>query len=141
MAGRMSSTPRQYRRAEPGRLNAWMALSELFLDADLDEKDIESISRRLRTTGYGITELEQIYEEEVAPVCWRNHGALPGGVWARFDPNWLAQSIDRHCEGDTGFWPRLGWLRRRRIDRWTASSRTDWERVKRRLAQEEPTSK
>jgi hypothetical protein len=117
---------------DPIRLTAWQALSQLFLDTELDDSDISSISRQLRSTGYGLAELDRIYEEEVAPVCCRNLRALPGGAWTGFDSEWLAKAIDLWRRSE-GLLHRIPWVKRLRIQRWTALSRADWERVKQSL--------
>lgn len=114
-------------------MSAWQALSDLFLDTGLDEAAIAAIARQLRGTGFSLQALERIYEDEVAPACWRNLTVLPGGEWSGFSPDWLAQAIQR--ERRRGAWlGRLPWLRRRQVSRWTRDTRADWERVKRHLA-------
>lgn len=69
---------------DPARISAWCALSELFLDTELDDASIDAMVRELRATGFGIDDLERIYEEEVAPACWHNLTVIPGGVWTGF---------------------------------------------------------
>ncbi len=119
-------------QVEPARMDAWLALSELFLDTALDDGDIAAIARQLRATGLGLRELEHIYEEEVAPVCWHNLLALPGGAWTGFRKEALVRAIVTQLR-------RPPWLhdvhfiRRLRIRRWTAMSRSDWQRVKAQL--------
>ncbi|NTV95285.1 MAG: hypothetical protein HGA75_07675 [Thiobacillus sp.] len=114
------------------RLVAWAALSNLFLDTDLDDRDIEAIARELRATGYPASELERIYEQEVAPVCWRNLGAVPGGVWTGFDRDWLAGEVRKHLQ-HPGIWNAVWPIRTWQIGVWTRLSRPDWNRVKARL--------
>lgn len=114
---------------EQGRLTAWQALSELFLDTELDDADIASIARRLRSTGLSTSELEQIYQEEVAPVCWRNAQAVPGGVWTQFDPGWLVEAIERHRRNENVLL-RIPLMKRLCVKRWTALTHADWIRVK-----------
>ena len=118
---------------DPARLAAWQALSELFLDTELDDADIAAIARRLDATGFSVPELERIYEQEVAPVCWRNLRALPGGAWTGFEQKWLVEAIQRH-RASRGVLDRLPGVSRLRLRRSTALSRVDWERVKRLLA-------
>jgi hypothetical protein len=117
---------------DPARLVAWEALSDLFLDTDLTDQDIDFIVRRLKSTGFSTSELERIYEEEVAPVCWRNLTNLPGGIWMGFDRDWLVGAItSRLSMQDVR--RRAGLLQRLRKKLWTAQSRRDWDRVKREL--------
>ena len=128
----MNSTDCKYRIVDPIRLTAWQALSQLFLDTDLDDLDIAAISRQLGSTGYRLEELDRIYEEEVAPVCWRNLCAVPGGTWTGFESEWLAKTIDSR-RGNEGILYGIPWVKRRCIQRWTALSRADWERVRQNL--------
>jgi len=118
---------------DPARLAAWRALSELFLDTELDDGEIAVIARELRSTGFSVAELERIYEEEVAPACWCNLLAVPGGVWTGFNERWLVETIPQYQQRSR-FLDALPFLRRLRIRRWTRLSRTDWERVKHLLA-------
>ena len=125
MAGRMSGEA----HADEARVTAWLGLSELFLDTEHDDGDIARISAALAGTGFDIAELEKIYENEVAPVCWRNLSGVPGGAWAGFDREWLVQAITAHCK-KTHLVEYVPILRRLQIRRHTKLSRDDWERVK-----------
>jgi hypothetical protein len=111
------------------RIAAWRALSGLFLDAALDDRDIAAIARELRQTGYPPDELERIYEEEVAPACWKNQLALPGGAWNGFDPEWVVAAVQQHWQKSGGLQPRSLW-RRLQIRRRTELTRGDWRRVR-----------
>jgi hypothetical protein len=116
----------------PERLLAWQALSELFLDTELDGADIASIARRLRATGLSASEITYAYEHEVAPVCWRNLEAAPGGASAGFQLDWLVDAIERHRSGRSAL-AQLPLIQHLRVRRWTASTRADWERVRQLL--------
>lgn len=119
---------------DAARITAWQALSDLFLDTELGDAEIAAIARELRTTGFSVDELERIYQEEVAPVCWRNLVAVPGGVWTGFQKDWLVDAIQRHLSKPSPV-HSLPLVRRLCIKRWTALSRADWELVKQRLAE------
>lgn len=121
------------RAPSPARREAWLALSELFLDTALDAADIAAIARRLRATGLPADTLQQLYQHEVAPVCWRNLLAVPGGAWAGFEPSALVAAVQRH-RAHPPLLDAWGPLQRWRIRRWTASTRDDWLRVKALLA-------
>jgi hypothetical protein len=113
----------------PARLAAWQALSQLFLDTRLDDRDVEAIATQLRATGFSVDELQRMYEEEVAPACWRNLEAVPGGAWAGFDPAWLREAIASRGQA-AGGWPLV---QRLRVKWWTRRSRPDWLRVREAL--------
>ena len=100
------------------------ALSELFLDTELDERDFERLCRTLIECGLSVAELERIYREEVAPVLHANLKSV-AGAWSGFDIDWLESQIrNRPAPGRT---PILARLRRRWILRET---RQDWERLR-----------
>ena len=125
MAGRMSEAE----HTDEARVTAWLALSELFLDTEHDDGDIARIGTALAGTGFDVDTLEKIYENEVAPVCWRNLSGVPGGAWAGFDREWLVQAITAHRK-KTHLVEYVPILRRLQIRRHTKLSRDDWERVK-----------
>lgn len=77
------------------RLPVWEAISELWLDTELGEGDLRFIAERLARSKYGLSELEDIYLLEVAPVV---HGNLrqPAGTWTGFDREWLRQAVLSH---------------------------------------------
>jgi hypothetical protein len=116
----------------PERIAAWQALSDLFLDTAHDDASLAAIARQLRATGLQVNEVERIYEEEVAPVCWRNLLSIPGGVWSGFQREWLVDNIQRHISRPK---PLHHWsiVQRLRAKRWTAMTREDWLRVRRLL--------
>lgn len=114
---------------DPTRVRVWELLSELFLDTELEDDAIAGLARELRATGFSVAELERIYEEEVAPVCWRNALALPGGVWTGFDRDWLVSAILERRERRR-VWVRIPWLQRLLARRRTAYSRADWNRLR-----------
>lgn len=70
----------------------WLALSELWLDTELDEKDLERIAAVLAQSGLSIAELRDVYLVEVAPAVYRNL-LDPAGVWEGFDETGLTERI------------------------------------------------
>lgn len=52
------------------RKPVWLALSELWLDTELETNDLERIAHLLKRSGFSISELRHIYLEEVAPVLY-----------------------------------------------------------------------
>ncbi len=63
---------------DPARESVWLALSELWLDTELDEADLATIASTLAISGYSPDELEAIYRLEVAPVVWSNSWVTAG---------------------------------------------------------------
>ena len=62
----------------PHRRPVWEALSQLFLDTELDEADLEHIAAILAASPYTDGELSAIYHHEVTPVCRFNLGLIAG---------------------------------------------------------------
>lgn len=87
-----------------GREEIWLALSDLWLDSELDEPWLRSIAAVLRRSGLSRAELEQIFYYEVAPVVWLNHW-VTAGVWGAFDRDWLVAGCRRNRM--RGRWHRL----------------------------------
>ena len=63
-------------RAE--RVPVWTALSELFLDTELDEADLRHIAGRLRQSSYEPAEIERILRDEVLPAFGSNLVSVAG---------------------------------------------------------------
>lgn len=105
---------------------AQVAIACLFLDTELDKADLSALARVLKGTGLPPSELQRIYETQVAPACWRNLWRLPGGVWGGFDDAWLMDAIQRH---GLPAGARKSLFQRLRIRLWTAGTRQEWARV------------
>jgi hypothetical protein len=74
------------------RRAVWSALSELFLDTDLDGAGLDRIGDELSRSPYTLDALDAILLWEVYPVCRRNLRSV-AGEWAGFDPDWLESRI------------------------------------------------
>lgn len=74
------------------RLPVWEALSEFFLDSELDTGDHEHIASRLASSTYSIRELEDILHFEVYPAC-RSNLLDVAGAWAGFSMDWIMEYI------------------------------------------------
>lgn len=76
------------------RRGARIALSELYLDTELREAELERLGAELARTPFEPEELDRILWEEVHPILWTNTLAT-AGVWTGFDPDWLEEQIER----------------------------------------------
>lgn len=99
------------------RAIVWQILSELYLDTEHDERDLQRMAERLARSRYDLAELREIETWEVAPVVIPNLFSV-AGVWAGFDTDWLRSQCSRRHAAPT--WRRhvasaLGW---RRLVRW-----------------------
>lgn len=72
------------------RLPLWMVLSELWLDTELAEADLERIAAVLEASPFRVDELRAIHDREVAPAVGFNLES-PLAEWRGFDSAWLAE--------------------------------------------------
>jgi hypothetical protein len=70
----------------------WLALSELWLDTELTERDLNHIASVMAGSKYSLGQLRDIYLYEVAPVLYTNLLNV-AGEWAGFDEAWLFRRI------------------------------------------------
>ena len=94
------------------RRPVWLALSELFLDTDVEAR-LPSLAQGLAASSYSEAELDWILRRELQPLLQWN--LVPAaGVWDGFDPEWLQRSI---------------LARRRRLRLPCLFPREDWRRL------------
>ncbi len=87
------------------RMPVWEALSEFFLDTELSESDYTRIATELADSPYSESELKNILDYEVYPVCGRNLLSM-AGEWSGFDPEWLKSK----CSAKINKRPLFPWL-------------------------------
>lgn len=107
------------------RRPVWVALSELWLDTELDEADLHRIAEVLRASAYRLAELRRIYLHEVAPVMYPNTLSV-AGEWAGVDPDWLVAEITKRM-GDTSKARDRRWKLKQRV--MTYASEDHWKRL------------
>ena len=94
----------------PARKPVWNALSELWLDIELTNEDLERIAEVMDRSEYSIPTLREIYLFEVAPIVSSNLFSV-AGEWAGFDEDWLYSKIIRCCKRKgvfIRFWVGIG---------------------------------
>lgn len=74
------------------RLNVWAALSELFLDTELTDRDYEYIAKVVIKSRYTPIEIDNILWFEVFPVLQSNLRD-PAGVWSGYPRDWLKENL------------------------------------------------
>ena len=104
----------------------WAALSELFLDTELQELDLRWIARVIVASGYSDREVEAILYGEVYPVLIWNL-LQPIGQWGGFNAERLEERILAR-ERRILKWPR--WLQ---TAHWMI--RKDWRKVEEFVAE------
>lgn len=108
------------------RLPVWVALSDFFLDTELQEDDYERIAATLAASPYPEQELKDILCFEVYPVCKWNL-RIVAGEWAGFGEEWVRERIaPRYGKRPLLRLPLLHW--------WMI--RDHWEAVRSRIAAE-----
>lgn len=70
----------------------WIALSDFYLDTELQESDFRDIATKIIESPYSIVEVKEIDKYEVFPVL-RNNLMSVAGVWSGFDEKWLVERI------------------------------------------------
>jgi hypothetical protein len=110
------------------RRPVWAALSELFLDTNLDSADVNRIAKTLASSRYSLDELDQILLSEVYPACRSNLLSM-AGEWAGFDPEWLESRILRGPSSMARAWAGT-------VGRLGMFSSVSWKRIKRRVEEE-----
>ncbi|MEM9075404.1 MAG: hypothetical protein AAGC43_00115 [Bacteroidota bacterium] len=66
----------------------WLALSEFYLDTELESADYDRIAQVLKASGLSIGQLKEIDRFEVFSVLKANLLSV-AGVWTGFDEAWL----------------------------------------------------
>jgi hypothetical protein len=77
--------------SEEHRKEIWEALSDAFIDRELDETDYRYIARTVGNIDFD--QLEEIFFNEVAPVCGPNLMTTIPPIWSGFKPDILANDI------------------------------------------------
>jgi hypothetical protein len=87
-----------------GRMPVWNALSELFLDTELQDADYLRIAKVLALSPYSNADLWEILRFEVYPPCRLNLLCV-AGAWGTFGDEWIMERIAPHC----GKRPKIRW--------------------------------
>ncbi len=70
----------------------WIALSEFYLDTELQDSDFRHIAFTILDSPYSLDEVKTINKYEVFPILQANL-LSPAGVWAGFDEDFLVEKI------------------------------------------------
>ncbi|MBV8908513.1 MAG: hypothetical protein JO276_12535 [Sphingomonadaceae bacterium] len=113
------------------KLPVWHALSELFLDTELQAGGYECIARQLSAAGFSCEELWSILELEVAQAFAFNLDDI-AGEWSPWSREEVLEIMSRRAP------PRpMRWFGRRRLRR---HLRDEWKKIAPLLAIEQPGS-
>ncbi len=84
----------------------WNAISDFYLDTELQYSDYERIATEFIKTGKTIQQLKEIDFYEVFPVLKGNLMSV-AGEWGGFDENWVNENCGKMYLKRTGFCFRL----------------------------------
>jgi hypothetical protein len=76
------------------KLPVWHALSELFLDTEIQASDYDYIARRLRESGLPAEQIRQILADEVAPAFAPNLRSV-AGEWVPWNEESVREIMTR----------------------------------------------
>ena len=74
------------------RLKIWRALSDLFLDTEIEDFTFKYIARTISESGLSLSEVEEILWYEVYPVLESNLRSVTG-VWEGWPDSWLLKNL------------------------------------------------
>lgn len=78
------------------RKPVWLALSEFYLDTELQPADFRRIRAVFDQSGYSEHEIRQIDYGEVGPVLYRNLLSV-AGEWAGFDEDAVLAAVSKRA--------------------------------------------
>lgn len=73
------------------REEVWIAMSALWLDAELSQEALEQLALIVKNSGFSQQELNSIFNLELAPFLGANQNCVIG-EWAGFDPDWVCEN-------------------------------------------------
>jgi len=80
---------------QSGRKELWIALSNFYLDTELQDYQYLHIAYVCKATQCSFAEAKEIDRTEVFPILYKN--ALSGaGVWDSFDEEWLVDCCSKN---------------------------------------------
>jgi hypothetical protein len=80
----------------------WIALSEFYLDTELQDSDFRHIALTILESPYTLDEVKKINKYEVFPILQVNLLST-AGEWAGFDKEWLLNKIMTRLKSKTKF--------------------------------------
>jgi len=107
-------------------------MSDLYLDEEMTVGAYLYVAKRLASSGFSVDELEEIFFNEVHPVCCWNF-TVPAGEWGLFDREWLKEKISLEMRRDRPrTWRERMWTKQREkeMKKLKELVRCDWEKVK-----------
>jgi len=99
------------------RTPVWIALSDFYLDTELQDSDFRYIAKTILESPYTFEDVKTINTYEVFPVLQSNL-LQPAGECAGFNEKWLVEAITTHLETQNRFknlmirigYKKYGWM-------------------------------
>lgn len=110
------------------RLPVWHALSDVFLDTELQPCDYKWIAGVLKGSGYSPAELRAILQDEVAPAFITNLLSV-AGEWTSWSEDEVRHIMLRSLRRRV---PMLKWMRKRLARRVVGD---EWQRIASAMAE------
>ena len=106
---------------------AAQAISEIFLDTELEDSDFKYIARQLIESGLSLSEIFSLYKYDVALLLDSNLKSI-AGIWSGFNEEWLINALNeerqkRNTSCIAGFFYKI------LVPLRMKDSLNDWERV------------
>jgi len=74
------------------RQTIWIALSELYVDTELEAYHYNYLANLIFESSYSLEEVKRINKNDVFPLLFPNLLSV-AGVWEGFDEKWLVETI------------------------------------------------
>jgi len=78
----------------------WIALSDLYIDNELQDADFKYIATKIKESPYTFEEVKHIDKKEVFPILFSNLLSVAGN-WTGFQEEWLVNEISKKIQKRT----------------------------------------
>lgn len=75
----------------------WIALSDLYVDTELQDYNFKNIASIIKKSNYSFEEVKQIDKKEIFPVLFYNLLSVAGN-WTGFKEEWLVNEINNKIQ-------------------------------------------
>ncbi|MGI9541811.1 MAG: DUF7079 family protein [Cyclobacteriaceae bacterium] len=83
----------------------WIALSDLYLDTELQDFTLDHIANTIQGSPYTLEEVRKIDRQEVFPLLQQNLHSV-AGVWGAFESEWVIKECAQQQKKRKNWWYR-----------------------------------
>lgn len=112
------------------RQNVWEAISNFYLDTELDASDYDYLASIFEKSDYSIEELKHIDLYEVFPTLYMNLLSI-AGEWAGFNQDWLNEKCYKNYNKKESFTFKMKIKILNKLHYWMRKG--NWEEIERRI--------